>query len=215
MDIGVSSAETEPGNERSDPAKIVSRIGQGDVSAETELFDRYASSIHFFLGRRYRDPMLIEDVLQETFYRVIKRLRKDGLDDPEALPGFVRQTALNVAREHIRQDGKYESAIGQDQVIDLPAYEKDPLDLVTEKELKRIVREVLDELPVKRDRTILIRFYYENVDKPVICRELELDTDYFDKVIHRARNRLRQKIMHKYGTRLANAAMSLVIGGAV
>lgn len=191
---------------------LVSRIGAGDSSAETDLINRYAKSIRFFLQRRYRDPTLIEDVWQETFARVIVRLRSSGLDDPNALPGFVRGTALNAAREYIRKDLKFQSSIEQDRVMELPTYEPDPLERASDKLLRRMVRNVVDELGVDRDRRILLRFYYDNIEKADICRELDLDPDHFDRVLYRARQRLKQKIELKYGAAAANSAMLFAFG---
>jgi hypothetical protein len=50
---------------------------------------------------------------------------------------------------------------------------------------------LLDELPTERDRRLLIRFYIDGVDKQQLCRELGLTPNHFDRVLLRARSRLR------------------------
>ena len=50
---------------------------------------------------------------------------------------------------------------------------------------------LLDELPTQRDRQLLIRFYLEGGDKQQLCRELGLSPKHFDRVLMRARSRLR------------------------
>ena len=63
-----------------------------------------------------------------------------------------------------------------------------------EKKVALQVRRILLELRTPRDREILTRFYLQDQDKDVICRDLSLDADQFDKVLHRARGRLKELI---------------------
>lgn len=214
MDQNNNNAESLEPQVEPTPADLASRIAQNDRAAETELINRYSKAIRFFLRRRYRDPSLIEDVWQETFCRVIMMLREGKLRTAEALPAFIRTTALNAGREYVRKDAKFHSDKPEDAIVELPSYQPDPLERASDKDLKKLVRDVIDELTVERDRDILIRFYYDNLDKPIICRELELDPTHFDRVLYRARQRLKLKIEHKYGgSPLAGAAISLIFGG--
>jgi len=54
------------------------------------------------------------------------------------------------------------------------------------------VRTLLQGMGSARDRTILKRFYLDEESKETICSELGLLADQFDKVLHRARARLRE-----------------------
>jgi DNA-directed RNA polymerase specialized sigma24 family protein len=53
---------------------------------------------------------------------------------------------------------------------------------------------LLEELPTQRDRMVLVRFYLDGVDKQQLCRELGLSPKHFDRVLMRARTRLRSII---------------------
>jgi hypothetical protein len=50
---------------------------------------------------------------------------------------------------------------------------------------------LLDELPTARDRQVLIRFYLDGSDKQSLCEEFGLSPKHFDRVLMRARSRLR------------------------
>lgn len=214
MDQQNNNAELSEPQIEPTPADLATRIAQNDRTAETELINRYSKAIRFFLRRRYRDPSLIEDVWQETFCRVIIMLREGKLRTAEALPAFIRTTALNAGREYVRKDAKFHSDTPEDNIVELPSYQPDPLERASNDDLKKLVRDVIDELTTQRDRDILVRFYFDNIDKPIICRELDLDPTHFDRVLYRARQRLKLKIEHKYGgSALAGAALSLVFGG--
>jgi RNA polymerase sigma-70 factor (ECF subfamily) len=54
------------------------------------------------------------------------------------------------------------------------------------------VRRVVAQLPVARDREVVRRFYLEEQHKAAICRDLGLSPINFDKIVFRARRRLKQ-----------------------
>lgn len=54
------------------------------------------------------------------------------------------------------------------------------------------VRELISDMSSRRDRLLLVRFYLDEEDKDSICRDLQMKPDQFDKVLHRARTRLRK-----------------------
>ena len=51
---------------------------------------------------------------------------------------------------------------------------------------------VIREMSSQRDRAILVRFYLDEEDKETLCRDLGLSPLQFDKILHRARGRLRK-----------------------
>jgi RNA polymerase sigma-70 factor (ECF subfamily) len=53
------------------------------------------------------------------------------------------------------------------------------------------VVKIIRSMPSERDRRILVRFYLDEEDKDVICRELKLTPAQFASVLHRARLRLK------------------------
>jgi RNA polymerase sigma-70 factor (ECF subfamily) len=62
----------------------------------------------------------------------------------------------------------------------------------------KAVRQVLQELPNPRDRALLVRFYLRDEPKADICRDLGLTEEHFNRVIFRARERLRALLERRY-----------------
>jgi RNA polymerase sigma-70 factor, ECF subfamily len=54
------------------------------------------------------------------------------------------------------------------------------------------VKKVIREMSSPRDRAILVRFYLDEDEKETICRDMGLSPLQFDKILHRARGRLRK-----------------------
>jgi len=66
------------------------------------------------------------------------------------------------------------------------------LSVLLEKERSTIVRRILKELKSERDRQILFRFYISEEDKEIICADLGLSSQHFNRVLYRARERFRE-----------------------
>src|SRR5690606_6987640 len=59
--------------------RLAEQIRDGDSHAETELVRRYGRGVRMLLERRVRDVDSAQDIYQETFQRVILRLRENEL----------------------------------------------------------------------------------------------------------------------------------------
>jgi RNA polymerase sigma-70 factor (ECF subfamily) len=78
----------------------------------------------------------------------------------------------------------------------IPCNELRQFQQVASEETRSAVRKILQSMPVKRDRELLTRFYVYDQDKQEICRELGLESLHFNRVLFRAKNRLR-KLLEK------------------
>ena len=119
---------------------------------------------------------------------IVRQARGGAIREPEKLAGFIRSTAKNLLLAHRRKEARYDD-LGDEAERRSPAGQLDRV--MREEEAKR-VRELLDELRFARDRQLLVRFYLSDDSKHEICRDLEVDPGRFNRVLHRARERLRE-----------------------
>jgi RNA polymerase sigma factor (sigma-70 family) len=135
-----------------------------------------------------------EDLTQETLHIVVERVRARTIDDPRKVFAFAaataRNLALNAARKVLRQQTVVDSAL-IDELAQNLEMEQSELSEQDDRHLAEAVASLLDELPTERDRVLLIRFYLDGTDKQQLCRELGLSPKHFDRVLMRARSRLR------------------------
>ncbi len=86
---------------RSDSTPLVAGLCAREAWAERELLVQYTSMVERVVLRITGSTDAdLEDGVQEVFVRICKRIAT--LRDPNALPGFVKQTAVFVARECLR-----------------------------------------------------------------------------------------------------------------
>jgi len=143
--------------------------------------------------RRVRDPELAADILQDAAVTTLEKLRSGEIADPENLGGYLYRVALNHLRNHRRKDRSTVSS--PDGLEELPAPESDTdWENVGGRQWATAARRMLEEMPVARDREVLVRFYLDDEDREKICRELRLSEEHFNRVIFRARNRFRELI---------------------
>ena len=173
-------------------AELVRRIGQGDRRAEEELVRRYQRGLTYLLKRRTRDPQLALDLAQETFRIAIEKLRKSPIEQVERVSGYLRGTALNLMSADIRKNMRRATTADSDAVDAAADDAAGPFDHVSTEQVQRIVRKLLGELTVQRDREILVRTYLDDEDKSSICEALGVDSAHYNRVLFRAKQRFRE-----------------------
>ena len=186
--------------------ELAARILRGDATAENELVARYARPVRLILLKHTGNPQLANDLAQDTFVIAIQKLRAGEVRNPEALGGFLRQTAINLSIEHFRKEKRY---VRQDDgIIELQAPLEDTQAEHMDRRLaRRVLENAMTQLAQPRDREILHRFYLLEEDKAVICSALDLSAAHFDRVLYRARQRMRELLNDHLDLR------SLLLGG--
>src|SRR5216117_3722344 len=155
--------------------ELARRIREGDVAAESDLIRHFEPGLRVILRRRTGgDSGLMQDLVQETLWLVIQRLRGPGIDDPQKLAAFAAQTARNLAiasqRKVRRQKTDVDSGATTLKVDPAQCVDANAADT----EAAFAVRALLQELPHPRDRLMLKRFYLDDHDRRHICQELDL-----------------------------------------
>ena len=191
------SEDSELIEERKAATDLVSRIAAGDRVAETAMIERYSRGLRYILRRRTRDPELTEDLLQDTWAVALERLRGPSLEKPERLAGFLSGVARHLALNENRKSGRQRTSPHSDFIEAIPDDESSPMLQASRAEVAGHVRRLLAELSQERDREILNRFYVRELDKATICRQLGVDDSHFNRVLYRARQRLRDLVLRE------------------
>ena len=182
----------DPALEAQISAELVKRIGLGDRRAEEELVRRYQRGLIYLLQRRTRDPQLALDLAQETFRIAIEKLRQSPIEQVDRVGAYLRGTALNLVIGEVRKHARRRTSADSDAVDAAADDAAGPFDHVSGEQVKRLVRKLLDELPVPRDREILVKTYLEDQDKSAICEALGVDSAHYNRVLFRAKERFRE-----------------------
>lgn len=172
------------------------RLAQADPETERDFTAYFGELLTIKLRSRLRSADLVEDVTQETFLRVFKVIRGNGIASPEALGGFVNSVCNNILFELYREQGRLTGAT--EELAGTATVE----DAVMGAEQAECVRQVLEEIPEK-DGKILRWLFLEEREKGEVCRLLGVDREYLRVLVHRAKSRFRTDWMRRVATKVA------------
>jgi RNA polymerase sigma-70 factor (ECF subfamily) len=163
-----------------------------DRAAVAALIEREYFGLRLLISRRAGDPQLGADLLNEAVCMAWAKWQAGQVAQPEQIAGYVFQVAMNLLRNHRRAIGsRPEKRASERELETLPA-RAEPRNETMEAQLAVRVKALIRNMGCERDRTLLVRFYLDEEDKEIICRDLRLSPLQFDKVLHRARRRLLQ-----------------------
>lgn len=143
------------------------------------------------ISRTVRDRALANDLLNEAVAIACEHLQCGRIAQRERIAGYVYQVALNLLRNYRRKLSEREDRRASVEALEVLASadtsDQEPL----EAQIAARVRDLVEDLPTARDREIVTRFYLHEDDKDAICRDLNLSPLHFDKVVFRARQRMK------------------------
>lgn len=193
------------------PDVLLERIRNGDKQAEEALVSQYWRGLHYIVNRQTSDAELAADIAQDAFVVVITKARKGEIENAAAIASFIRNVAGNLLIANYRKEARRKTD-SNDQVDHLFEHlQPEHAEKLCQEKLVAVVAQVLDELPTKRDRDLLYRFFVYGQAKTVICEELQLTDAHFDRVLYRARNRLKQILQMRFGIDSSKFSLGLFL----
>ena len=161
----------------------MARIGHGDPDALSVLHGQFSDRVYFVALRELRSPQDAEDVRTETFIRVLEAIRAGRLESPGALAGFVLATARNVIREFGRQGRRAEAIDDRD----FAASADTQSDHIARQAVEWVIRRLKP-----RERSFLRLYYYEELPKAEISRQLGIPEERLRLIKSRALKSFRE-----------------------
>ena len=180
--------------------QLCEQIMAGVVGADNQFVTEHFRWLLFIVRNKFRNTDLHMDIVQDAFMLVISKLRNHEIRQPHTIRAYLRSCAINIGHEYLRKNQKYNSSMAQDQLDWLADEQIGILDQLAWEDGLRQVKQVVEELPTQRDRQILRLFYFDHHSKADICVLLDLSPAHFDRVIYRARERLKALIERSGGS---------------
>lgn len=184
------------------PEALMLRYIEGDRRAFDGLVQQLGPKLRRYLGRRVHDPILVDDLLQQTYVR-IHGSRARYLKAPSTEPGSVEAWFLTAAhrvvldsmrREYRRQARVDRLALGQDTAgFGAPLSPETPEQQLVWAEqrgqLADVVRSAIESLP-EGARTVVQRHKLEGQSMQQIASDLGVSAGTLRVRAHRAYRRL-------------------------
>lgn len=196
---------------------VIERAKKNDQEALTEIYRYSAPAIYKAVKVFIKDDDTVNDIIQDTYVKAFTRL--DQLQNPDRLMPWLKMIATNTAKDWLKKSKPVLfSEIGQEDTADELSFEEsiedekldqNPELAADQKEVSRLVMEILDQLP-EDQRLVVGMFYYEEMSVKDIAATLELSENTVKSRLSYARKKIKEKVLEleKQGTRLYSVAPS-------
>lgn len=175
------------------------------------LVSLYWRRLFFILRSRCQDPELAADLTQDTFLTVIRAARNGSIDNPKALGAYIKSTGISLLITHYRKEQRRKTEADEniDQVF--ADVRSDLHQQLSTEQLVAIVRQLMAEMTSERDKQLLIQYFVQGCDKTQICEQFDLPPAHFDRVLFRARQRLKQMLQTRLNLDIDKVGLSHIL----
>lgn len=144
----------------------VARLRRGDLNALSELIARYQNRLYRYLLRIVREPSEAEDLFQQTWLKVVEKIR--SFDPKRNFDAWLFTLARNAAIDHLRRirpqsldEPLGDDAAGETPADRLPSADPTAFERALATERRRHVGEALESLPLIYREVLTLRFEEE------------------------------------------------------
>ena len=185
-----------------DPSDIelVAAFRGGDASAFDRVFTRYVQRIRAVCQRYLGDGAAAEDMVQETFYNVVRAI--DRVEDDYNFSAWIHRIAVNLCLDELRRRERgqgHVGAVGTDaemRMLTLPDRDlaNSPEGALEAEELRALVWEIARRLP-ERQRMVLTLRELQGLSYAAIGTVMGLSQSAVETLLHRARKRFKEEYL--------------------
>ncbi|WP_048508603.1 RNA polymerase sigma factor [Chryseobacterium angstadtii] len=171
-----------------DEKELLLKLRDGDRTAFAEIYERYKVKITIQLFSLLKIETLVEDTLQELFFRVWEN--RTHIDPEKSLGSYLYRIAANLSYDHFRRQAKQlKLESSKELFLSLTAPH------TYKKELDEALYRLIEELPPQR-KNVLLLCKFENKSYEETGNLLGISTNAVKDHIIKA-NKFLKKNSHK------------------
>ena len=187
-------------SEEAADADLIVAVLEGSEGAFGQLMERYQERVFRLLGRFTRDRSETEDLAQEVFVKVFRKLHTFQQDS--AFYTWVYRITVNTATDHMSRRKRRRLHLVEDSAIldqgaEWEAGHGGSAQPLMDQEVREVTRTVLAKLPDKY-RSILILREYEDLSYTQMAEVLECSIGTVESRLFRARKRFKEALERSY-----------------
>jgi len=143
--------------------ELVKKFVGGDSASIEELINRHKDKVYNYINMLVKNDALAEDLFQETFFKVIKSLKKGKYQDNGRFLSWVLRIAHNLVIDHFRKAKQLNTVSNDNYETDLlnsqNFSDKTVEDKFVDKQIHTDVRKLLNMLPDDQREVVVLRHY--------------------------------------------------------
>ena len=145
-------------------SKLISQYKNGNEEAFETLLTRHKSRIFTSIYLIVKDQYIAEDLLQETFIKVVNTIKNGKYNEEGKFLPWVMRIAHNLAIDHFRKAKRYPTIIMEDgsNVFNTLQFSEESFEnLQIKKETHKKLRSLIKELPSAQKEVLIMRHYMQ------------------------------------------------------
>ena len=194
----------------SETGRLVSEAKNGDQTAISALYEMTYSQVYYTVKSMIKDEDTVFDILQDSYLKAFSHL--DRFEGAEGFAPWVRQIAANTARDHLRKKKPLlfselntgdENETPVEELIEDERPSSMPEVVIEQEETKRLIREIIEELP-EDQRAAIGMYYYEEMSVKEIAASMGATENAVKSRLLYGRRKIEKKVreLEKKGTKL-------------
>lgn len=145
-------------------SQLVSLYKNGNEEAFEQLVSRHKSKIFTTIYLIVKDNYIAEDLLQETFIKVINTIKGGRYNEEGKFLPWILRIAHNLAIDHFRKEKRYPTIIMEDgnSVFNTLEFAEDSVESIQiQKDTHARLRKLIQELPEAQKEVLIMRHYMQ------------------------------------------------------
>lgn len=147
---------------------LISRYVNGDEQALAELIEKHQKELFTFIFYKVMDEELANDFFQDTFIKIITKLKENKYTEEDKFILWAKRIASNLIIDHFRVKSRYikisESSYEDEEysIFDTIKETEDNIeDLLVLQQINKDLKNIITYLPDSQQEIIKMRFYDE------------------------------------------------------
>ena len=195
----------------------VIKFQNGDISSFDIIYTESKRYIYYTILKSVGNKDVADDILQETYIDIFKSLGQ--LQAPEAFKGWAAKIAqhkiskyfLKKNPELFATEEEMDDTVGDIVEDDMSAL---PEDAMINKEVQRLIGEIIDTLPPNQ-KSAVISFYYNQMSIPEIAQSMGVPENTVKTYLFRGKKKIKDEVLEiekKHGTKLYALPLAGLLG---
>tara|TARA_R110000796_G_scaffold96719_1_gene202901 strand:- start:301329 stop:301928 length:600 start_codon:yes stop_codon:yes gene_type:complete len=145
-------------------SQLISLYKNGNEDAFAELVFRHKNKIFTTIYMIVKDHDLAEDLLQETYVKVVNTVKSGRYNEEGKFLPWVSRIAHNLAIDHFRKAKRYPTIVMEDgsNVFNSLEFSEESIeDRQIKEDTHALLRELIKELPDSQREVLMMRHYMQ------------------------------------------------------
>lgn len=142
---------------------LVKRYTAGDDQCIEVLINRHKNKVYTYILLTVKNPVLAEDLFQDTFIKVINSLKQGKYTENGRFLSWVIRIAHNLAIDYFRKENQLSTLSNDDYEADIfnqsKFSDKTVEENLVEDQILSEVRRLIEHLPPEQKEVVMLRHY--------------------------------------------------------